>query len=143
MADTFTYINARKASNNFIEAGSDANGTIYREPKPQEATAVAWTPITKQVLTAGSQNRNYILPFKDHKTVILIKSAEASDAKTVTFLAGNGYHAGDYEVNVAAGAELFVTLDSADFVDKNTGLIEVNTSETTTNKIYISVVEVR
>lgn len=131
------YINQRTSGNNFIAAGSDANGTIYREPKPQELTELKWTSIVT------NSDGNFILPVKDHKTIILVKSAEASDAKTVTFKAGNGYHAGDYQVSVAAGKEYFVTLDSANFADKENGYIEVTTNETTANKIYVAVLEVR
>ena len=144
MADVIVKINERKANNNFIAAGSDANGTIYREPKPQEAVDIAWTDITAKVTTPGSENHNYIIPSKDHKTIVLMKNEEASAAKTVTFLKGNTYHSfGDYTVSLAAGEEKFVTLDSADFVDSITGLIEVDTDETTASKVYLSVLEVR
>lgn len=126
-------INERKASNNFV-----SDGALYREPKPQEATAIAWTDIQK-----GGADAYYIEPFKDHKTIVLIKSAEASASKNVTFKKGTAYAAGDYVVPVPAGAELFVTLDSARFVDKNSGLIEVETDDTTASKIYVAVLEVR
>jgi len=131
-------INARAANNNFIAAGSDANGTIYREPKPQEALPIAWTDIQK-----GGADAYFIQPTKDHKTIVLMKSAEASDAKTVTFKAGNSYAAGDYTETLAAGAEKFVAIESAKFADKYTGLIEVETNDTTASKIYLSVLEVR
>lgn len=127
-------INERKSSNNFV-----TDGTLYREPKPQEAVAVAFTDIQK----GGNADGYFFEPFKDHKTIILIKSAESSDAKTVTFKKGDAYAAGDYTVSVAAGATLFVTLDSARFVDKETGLIEVETNDTTASKIYVAVLEVR
>lgn len=140
MADVITYINERKASNNFIDCGDG----IYREPKPQEALEAAFTAITAKVTTPGSANTNYILPTKDHKTLVLIKSAEASDAKTVTFKKGNSYQGvADFTVTVAAGKELWVTLDSAKYADKETGLIEVDTSETTASKIFLAVLEAR
>lgn len=129
------YINERKANNNFIAAGTDANGTVYREPKPQEVLPIAWTGIVHA-------NDNYILPTKDHKTIILLKNSDSA-AKNVTFLAGDSYHAADYMVSLAASEEKFVVLESANFADKATGLIKVDTDETTASKVFVSVLEVR
>ena len=80
--------------------------------------------------------------FKDHKTVFVIVNAD-SGAKTVTFKAGDTYQGvKDLVVSAAVGTN-FIWLDSARFVNKETGLITVTTDEATGSKLSIFGYEMR
>lgn len=80
--------------------------------------------------------------FKDHKTVFVIKN-EDSAAKTVTFKAGDGgMGAKDLTVSAAVG-DNYIWLDSANFVNKATGIITVETNESTASKLSMYGYEMR
>lgn len=105
----------------------DANGT-YRLPNPQEAVAVQFTSIGAQ--SAPSQIAN----IKDHKTIILLKGTG-----TAVFTKGTGF-AGVKDAEIAVSGEMFMSIDSARFMDKQTGLINVYAK---TGSLEIAVLEVR
>lgn len=77
--------------------------------------------------------------FKDHKTVFIFIN-NFSAAKSVTFKAGNG-HAGakDLTVSVPVGTSI-LWLESAPFVDKFTGEIEIKTDATQTDSKYVKMI---
>lgn len=80
--------------------------------------------------------------FKDHKTIFVINN-EDSAAKTVTFKAGNSYQGvKDLAVEAAVGISI-IWLDSARFVDSETGEITVTTNEATASKLSIFGYEMR
>ena len=80
--------------------------------------------------------------FKDHKTVFVIVNADSA-SKTVTFKHGDtGKGALDLTVTAAVGTN-FIWLDSADFVNKATGLITVETNESTASKVSMFGYEMR
>jgi len=80
--------------------------------------------------------------FKDHKTIFVINN-EDSAAKTVTFKAGNSYQGvKDLAVEAAVGISI-IWLDSARFVDNETGEITVTTNEATASKLSIFGYEMR
>lgn len=80
--------------------------------------------------------------FKDHKTIFVINN-EDSAAKTVTFKAGNSYQGvKDLVVEAAVGISI-IWLDSARFVDSETGEITVTTNEATASKVSIFGYEMR
>ena len=80
--------------------------------------------------------------FKDHKTIFVINN-EDSAAKTVTFKAGNSYQGvKDLVVEAAVGINM-IWLDSARFVDSETGEITVTTNEATASKVSIFGYEMR
>lgn len=67
---------------------------------------------------ATSTTDGFKIPFtyKDQLAVLLITSTEATNAKTLTIKAGNGFQAGnDLVISVAAGATMAVPLDSGIF----------------------------
>lgn len=80
--------------------------------------------------------------FKDHKTIFVIVNADSA-AKTVTFKAGDTY-AGlkDLAVSAAVGTNI-IWLDSAKFVNKDTGVITVTTDEATASKLSMFGYEMR
>jgi len=80
--------------------------------------------------------------FKEHKTIFVINN-EDSAAKTVTFKAGNSYQGvKDLAVEAAVGISI-IWLDSARFVDNETGEITVTTNEATASKLSIFGYEMR
>lgn len=123
----------------------------YRDAAQVSASAPAqyngWAPNT----ISGALTANYItssdtitIPadFKDHKTVFVINNADSA-AKTVTFKAGNsGMGAQDLTVSAAVGTNL-IWLDSARFVNKATGVITVETDESTASKLSMYGYEMR
>lgn len=106
-----------------------------------------WAPntisgaLTGEAITA-SDTITIPADFKDHKTVFVIVNADSA-AKTVTFKAGNSYQGvKDLVVSAAVGTN-FIWLDSAKYVDKDTGLITVTTDEATANKVSMFGYEMR
>ena len=80
--------------------------------------------------------------FKDHKTVFVIVNADSA-AKTVTFKkGGGGMGAKDLTVSAEVGTNL-IWLDSAPFVNKATGVITVETNESTASKLSMFGYEMR
>ena len=70
-------------------------------------------------LAAVDATDGALIPFdsRDDKTVILVKNANASAAKTVTFAAGDAIQGvEDMTVSVAAGATLLFTVESGRFL---------------------------
>lgn len=118
-------INERKANNNFVE-----DGGLFRLPNPQEAVKVAYS-------TALSATPQYIKLNKDHKSIILLKVATAGKVKFSKGTSMAGIM--DYETETLAQGEHFLALESAKFVNKETGEIAV----TGTGSITLAVLEVR
>lgn len=77
--------------------------------------------------------------FKDHKTVFVFVNNFGS-AKTVTFKAGNGHaRAKDLTVSIPNGTSA-MWLESAPFVDKFDGTIELKTNASQTDSKYLKVI---
>lgn len=126
-------INARVAGNNFvtdtIQNMDGTTSTMYRLPNPQEAVEIN----PADVALAGAEEKTYIQPNKDAKTIVYMEGTGS-----VTFKAGDtfaGLH--DYTANVTSKA--FVAIESAKFINKRTGLIEV----IKTGNTKLAVLEVR
>lgn len=123
----------------------------YRDAAQVSASAPAqyngWAPntisgaLTGEYITA-SDTITIPADFKDHKTIFVITN-EDSAAKTVTFKAGNsGMGAQDLPVSAAVGTTI-IWLNSAQFVNKATGLITVTTDEATASKLSMYGYEMR
>lgn len=90
-----------------------------------------WMPNTfseelEAVATSIAANGTADIPadFKDHKTVFLVKAAAAAN---ITFKAGNTDGAANKVVREAPAGLSLIWLESAPFVDKETGKITVET----------------
>lgn len=85
----------------------------------------------QQISTSDTDGIFIPADFKDHKTVFVFQNTNEG-TKTVTFKAGNTYQGvNDLAVTVPAGVSM-IWLDSAKFVDKVTGRIQVTTDEAST-----------
>ena len=121
----------------------------YRDAAQIAASAPAqyngWEPNTISGALAGqaiTASDTITIPadFKDHKTIFILNNTDAA-AVTVTFKAGNSYHGvNDLAISAPVGISV-VWLDSADFVDKDTGKITVTTEAT--EKLTIQGYEMR
>lgn len=121
----------------------------YRDAAQIAASAPAqyngWEPNTISGALAGqaiTASDTITIPadFKDHKTIFILNNTDAA-AVTVTFKAGNSYHGvNDLAISAPVGISV-VWLDSADFVDKDTGEITVTTAAT--EKLTIQGYEMR
>lgn len=121
----------------------------YRDAAQIAASAPAqyngWEPNTISGALAGqaiTASDTITIPadFKDHKTIFILNNTDAA-AVTVTFKAGNSYHGvNDLAISAPVGISV-VWLDSADFVDKDTGKITVTTAAT--EKLTIQGYEMR
>lgn len=120
---------------NYKLAGESANQYNGFEPN------VISGALTGEYITS-SDTITIPADFKDHKTIFVIVNADSA-AKTVTFKAGNSY-AGvkDLAVSAAVGTNI-IWLDSAPFVNKNTGVITVTTDEATASKLSMYGYEMR
>lgn len=123
----------------------------YRDADQVAASAPAqyngWAPNTPSGALTGeyiTSSDTITIPadFKDHKTVFVIVNADSA-AKTVTFKHGTGdAGAKDLVVSAAVGTNI-VWLDSAPFVNKATGVITVETNESTASKLSMFGYEMR
>lgn len=117
-----------------ISASADAQ---YNGWKPNTISGA----LTGQAITS-SDTITIPADFKDHKTVFVIVNADDA-AKTVTFKAGNSdMGSQDLVVSAAVGTSM-LWLDSARFVNKATGVITVETNESTANKVSMFGYEMR
>lgn len=123
----------------------------YRDAAQISASASAqyngWAPnkisgaLTGEYITS-SDTITIPADFKDHKTVFVIVNADSA-AKNVVFKHGNGgAGAKDLTVSAAVGTNL-IWLDSAPFVNKATGVITVETNESTASKLSMFGYEMR
>ena len=123
----------------------------YRDAAQISASAPAqyngWEPgvisgaLTGEYITS-SDTITIPADFKDHKTVFVIVNADSA-AKNVVFKHGNGgAGAKDLTVSAAVGTNL-IWLDSAPFVNKATGVITVETNESTASKLSMFGYEMR
>ena len=103
------------------------------------ALASSFTSIIGMDGTTTDKSAYIPADFKDHKTVFVFNNSYGA-AKTVTFKAGtNGMGCKDLEVSVPDGLSM-IWLDSARFVDKETGLIKVVTAVTADSTKALGVV---
>lgn len=95
-----------------------------------------WKPNTGSGAITGtslSANTEYTIPadFKDHKTVFTAVGGAANAVLTIK--KGNSYHGvNDTPIEVGAGGTVQFWLDSADFVDKTSGVITVKSDKAIT-----------
>lgn len=102
------------------------SGESERLPKPQEVTDI--------VFTALSSTGVEVSEFKDNKTIFIVKGS--GDA---VFKAGNTF-AGREDLTVKASTTgVFVAIESAKFIDKETGKIKITGDSTAS----IAIVETR
>ena len=108
----------------------DAAQITAEAPKQENG----WAPNTNSGAITGTSiaaegTADIPADFKDHKTVFVITAA--ADAE-VTIAAGNSYHGVNDLVFTAPTGTSVIWLDSADFVDKDTGKIKVSTDKAIT-----------
>lgn len=76
-------------------------------------------------------NTSYGSPeFKDHKTLFVIANTSGAD-KVITFKAGDSYQGVNDLAVTAPSGTTYIWLDSAKFADKETGVITVESSVST------------
>lgn len=101
---------------------------LPRLPKPQEVTGVVMNTIS----TDGVE----IAPFKDHKTILLFSGTGKAKIK-----AGNTFASRDDLTVQGTTAGVFVAIESAKFMDKETGKILIQLEGSTA--LSVAVLETR
>ena len=86
--------------------------------------------VTPVGLASGSAGNTIAPDFKDHKTLFVIANTSGAD-KVVTFKAGDTFQGVNDLLVTAPSGTTYIWLDSAKFANKETGVITVESSVST------------